>query len=582
MKTHRKHWSWISGILILSLSLLFISFPSRNSEAAEGDSPECEQAQCFLGVLFDLLRLQNAITKPVGPNQPVEWSQGPDTPDLPPDERPPNIIVILADDMGFNDVSYYNGGAADGSLQTPGIDSIATQGVVFSNGYASHATCAPSRAAIMTGRYPTRFGYEFTPMPDGTANIFELMNKCNTDPLPTDVYADIANSNPPAREQGVPSSEIFISEKLKEVGYHTVHIGKWHLGNADEMRPQDKGFDESLAMAGPLYLPEDSPDVVNDYTEFSPLIRRQWETGTYASVFNGGQRFEPNGYVTDYYSDEAVKVIDANRNRPFFLFLAHWGVHSPLQAKREDYDALSHITDHRLRVYAAMILALDRGVGRVMDALVQNGIDNNTLVIFTSDNGGAATIGLPDINDPYRGFKATFFEGGTHVPYFMRWPKMITGGMTYSHPISHLDIFATAAAAAGVSLPTDRPMDSVDLLPYVTGVNPDVPHQTLFWRNGYYQVVLSRDSGTGEFWKMQVSDRPDKVWLYNLTTDPTEQANVAASNSAKVTELQALLDAYNAEQVDPLWESFIEGPFRIDKTFADEMLETDEHVYWMN
>jgi len=572
MKTHRKNWSWVSGILILSLSLLFISFPSRNSEA-QGDSPECEQAQCFLGVLFDLLRLQK---EPVGPNQPVVWSQGPDTPDLPPDERPPNIIVILADDMGFNDVSYYNGGAADGSLQTPGIDSIATQGVVFSNGYASHATCAPSRAAIMTGRYPTRFGYEFTPMPAQTANIFELMMKCNTDPLPADVDVNIANSNPPPAEQGVPPSEIFIAEKLKEAGYHNVHIGKWHLGGADGMRPQEQGFDESLLMAGSLYLPENSPDVVNDYTEFSPLITRQWNTGTYASILNGGQRFEPNGYVTDYYTDEAVKVIEANKNRPFFLYLAHWGVHSPLQAKKADYDALSHIADHRLRVYAAMIGALDRGVGQVMDALEDNGIDNNTLVIFTSDNGGSTEIGLPEINAPYRGWKLTFFEGGTHVPYFMRWPKMIPGGSTYSHPISHLDIFATAAAAAGASLPTDRPMDSVDLLPYVTGVNSNMPHDTLFWRNGYYQCVLSNG------WKMSVSERPNKVWLYDLSVDPNETNNLADANPAKVAELQGLFDAHDADQVDPIWDSFIEGPCRIDKTRADEMLETDEHVYWLN
>ncbi len=600
MKLSQKKCSWLSGILILSLSFISVAFLACNKEADDqdvkinttvsksvmnrsinafgtGETLECAQAQCFLSLLIDLIvPIQNAINDPIGPNQEVEWSQGPDIPDSPSDDRPPNIIVILADDMGFNDVSYYNGGAADGTLQTPGIDSIATQGVAFNNGYASHATCAPSRAAVLTGRYPTRFGYEYTPMVDSQATIVDLLDKCRTDPYPTLIDMNIANALPPFEELGVPPSEVTIAEKLKEAGYHTVHIGKWHCGRDNGMAPEDQGFDEALNMTGMLYLPEDSPDVVNAKCDFSPIDSMVWGTARYASQYNGGPWFEPNGYLTDYYTDEAVKVIEANKNRPFLLYLAHWGIHNPLQTKKEDYDALSHIKDHRLRVYAAMIRALDRGVGRVMDALVDNGIDNNTLVIFTSDNGGAGYIGLPDVNHPYRGWKCTFFEGGTHVPYFMRWPKMISGGMTYDHPVSHTDIFATAAAAAGVSLPDDRTIDGVDLLPYVTGVNPDEPHDTLFWRNGYYQVVLS------DGWKMSVSDMPDKIWLYDLTVDPTETMNLADTNALKVEELQGPLDTHNADQVDPMWDSFIEAPFMIDKTSAEEMLETDEIIYWLN
>jgi arylsulfatase A-like enzyme len=327
-----------------------------------------------------------------------------------------------------------------------------------------------------------------------------------------------------------------------------------------------------------------------------------WANGQYAARFNnspspdpsydGGQIFEPNGYLTDYYTDEAIKVIEANKNRPFFLYLAHWAPHSPLQAKKADYDAIvqayPEITDHRLRVYMAMIKALDRGVGRVMQALQDNGIDNNTLVIFTSDNGGAPYLGLPDINQPYRGWKITLFEGGTHVPFFMRWPKVITGGTTYDNPVAHIDLFSTAAAAAGVPLPGDRVIDGVDLVPYVTGADTGIPHDTLFWRSGFYQVVLSRDSGTGEFWKMQRSEHPPdlglpvQIWLHNLALDPTEQTNLAASNPAKVAELQALLDDHNAAQAPTLWPSVLSAPIAVDKTQEEAILETDEYIYWQN
>jgi arylsulfatase A-like enzyme len=342
------------------------------------------------------------------------------------------------------------------------------------------------------------------------------------------------------------------------------------------MRPEDQGFDDSLYMAGTLYLPEDSPQVVNSKQDFDPIDKMVWAAGQYAVQFNGSKSFEPNGYTTDYYTDEAIKVIEANKHRPFFLYLAHWGIHNPLQAKKEDYNALSHIKDHRLRVYAAMIRAVDRSVGRVMKALKENGIDKNTLVVFTSDNGGADYLGLPDINKPYRGWKLTLFEGGTHVPFFARWPKRIPKGLRYDKPVSHIDIFSTAAAVANAPLPTDRKIDGVNLMPYITGALKGEPHNVLFWRQGYYQGVLAKG------WKMMVSDRPDKVWLYHLTKDPNEQTNLADQYPKKVAELQALLDAHNAEQAEPLWPCVIEGPIRIDKTSADPLDENDEYIYWPN
>jgi arylsulfatase A-like enzyme len=233
-------------------------------------------------------------------------------------------------------------------------------------------------------------------------------------------------------------------------------------------------------------------------------------------------------------------------------------------------------------VYMAMIKAVDRSVGAVMQALVDNDIDNNTLVIFTSDNGGAPYVGLPEINQPYRGWKLTFFEGGVHVPFFMRWPKEIAAGTVYDKPVAHVDLFSTAAAAAGVSVPGDRVIDGVDLLPFVKGVDTGYPHDTLFWRSGDYQVVLKRDTVTGDYWKMQVHDMPDKIWLYNLAVDPLEQNNLADTHPTRVAEMQAALDGYNAEQVDSIWPSALSGPVMVDKTQDEDMHVDDEYVYWQN
>ena len=205
-------------------------------------------------------------------------------------------------------------------------------------------------------------------------------------------------------EMGMPPSEITIAELLAEQGYHTAHIGKWHLGDTNGMAAYEQGFAESLLMASGLYGRLDDENVIQARQDFDPIDRFLWAAMKYAVRFNDGALFEPPKYLTDYYTDEAIKVIEANRDRPFFLYLAHWAPHTPLQALREDYDALSDIELHRERVYAAMIRALDRGVGRVMEALEANGLDDNTLVMFTSDNGGAGYLGLPDVNEPYRGW----------------------------------------------------------------------------------------------------------------------------------------------------------------------------------
>ena len=284
----------------------------------------------------------------------------------------------------------------------------------------------------------------------------------------------------------------------------------------------------------------------------------------------------PAGYLTDYYTDEAVKVIEANKDRPFFLYLAHWAPHTPLQATREDYDALSHIEDHKLRVYAAMIRALDRGVGRVLEALERNGLEDDTLVIFTSDNGGAHYIGVPEVNRPYRGWKITFFEGGIRVPYFVKWPRRVPAGTMRSEMVHHFDIYATAAAAAGVAMPSDREMDGVDLVPFARGEATGVPHRTLFWRTGHYQAARV------DQWKLQVNDRIDRPWLFDLAADPTEQTNIARLQPKMAKALQELLDDHNAEQATSSWPSRIEMAVNIDKTLLDPDEQDDAYIYWPN
>ncbi|MEC8546227.1 MAG: sulfatase-like hydrolase/transferase [Pseudomonadota bacterium] len=507
------------------------------------------------------------------PNRPVNWEDGGTWQGN--GERPPNIVVILTDDMGFNDVSMYGGGL----IETPHIDALADEGVLFANGYAGSAVCSTSRAMLLTGRYSTRFGFEFTPAPNAFGPILRQLT--HVDPMPRkfrfpESQKDTTGNDLPFAARGLPPEEITLAEELRQSGYRTLHIGKWHLGRDPLLRPVAQGFDESLMMEGGLYLPVDSPDVANARNEFAVLDKVQWEIMSYAVSFNNSDRFEPDSYLTDYFTDEAVKAIAANKDQPFFLYLAHWGLHTPVQATRQDFEAVGdNFPNHRTRVYAGMIRAIDRSVGRVMQALKDNGIDDNTLIIFTSDNGGANYIGMPDINKPYRGWKLSFFEGGTHVPFVMRWPNRLKGGTTYPHAISHLDIMPTALGAASLS-PQAELIDGVNLLPHLSGQITARPHDSLIWREGHYQAILS------DGWKMQRSASPKMVRLFNLEQDPFEKSDLSAARAEKVAELSRLLDAHNNRQADPMWPSNVEIPIWIDKSLADQPTLDDEFIYWPN
>ena len=513
---------------------------------------------------------------PREPNHPVPWQAGPAQAEKPLGQRPPNVIVILADDMGINDVSTNGGGHTHEGVPTPAIDSIARDGVNFANGYAGAAVCTVSRAAMLTGRYPWRFGVEFTPTPGAMSRVAGLLYADPNRPTPVLVDQKLASGVKDFNELGMPPSEVTMAEALKTRGYHTVHIGKWHLGSTPDMRPTNQGFDETLFMESGLHLPEDSPDAVNSKQDFDPIDKFLWPNMRFAVSYNGGKWFEPAKYLADYYTDEAIKVIDANQNRPFFMYLAHWGVHSPLQANKADYDALSNIPDHRRRVYAAMVKSIDRSVGRILQALRDKGLEDNTIVVFTSDNGAPGYIGIPDVNKPYRGWKLTQFEGGIRVPYVAKWPSHIAPGLRYTSPVSNIDIMPTVLAASGAALPSDRPIDGVNLLPYLRPGAGAQPGRALFWRDGSYQAM--QEGG----WKLIKAERPRKDWLFNLNVDPTERNNLANSEPQRLAQMNQRLAQHNAGMPAPLWPTFIQLPIYIDKTLDQPVGPNDEYAYWNN
>ena len=524
-------------------------------------------------IIWALPTVVNFIN-PVQDNIPTNWPEGP-LERLDQNDSRPNIILILADDMGYNDISLHNGGAADGTLKTPHIDSLAKNGVWFNKGYAANATCAPSRASIMTGRYATRFGFEFTPVPDLGQLVVRWLAEEDDDDLRARIDNEIARNLPSFMDQGMPSDQITIAEILKSQGYYTAHIGKWHLGHSAGMSPLDQGFDDSLSLAGAYYLPEDHPDVVNAKFETS-IDKMVWSGSQYAARFNGGDYFAPDKYVTDYYTDEAIKVIEKNKNRPFFLYLSHWAIHNPLQAIRSDVDQMSHMSGHNLKVYSGMIRALDRSVGEIIKTLKELNIYGRTLIFFTSDNGGANYIELEDINKPFRGWKISFFEGGIRVPFILSWPDQIDPGLKFDKPVHHFDIFSTIASAANVPIPMDIKIDGVDLMPYIKGEKIANPHQTLFWRSGNHQAVLH------ENWKYLVSKKEGTKWLFNTELDPLEINNLININPKKTSQIENLLVTLNSEQADPLYPSSTELPVLIDKYDGQVIEDADEYIYWSN
>ena len=508
---------------------------------------------------------------PIGKNVSVNWEKGPEKRT----NSKPNVIVILVDDLGFNQISSYGGGMANGNFKTPNIDKLAKDGILCTNGYSSSAVCSPSRASLLTGRFPTRFGFEFTPT---TSSFMKGIKAFGKKQIVEGIYHKESESDMiEIKDMGLPQSELTIAEVLKPQGYHNIHIGKWHLGHSEKFLPRKHGFDESLRMdQGSLFLPENDPNVINAKLDFDPIDKLLWGNLPYAVNFNEGPRMKPKGHLTDYLTNEAVKVIELNKNRPFFMYMAYWAVHSPLQAKKEDYEKLSYINNHEERVLAAMVMSVDRGVGKIRKALEDNGIDKNTIIVFTSDNGAPGYIGLPDLNKPYRGWKLTHFEGGVHIPFIVNYPNKIPAGQIYNGRVSNMDIFSTFSEIAGLKPTKDIEIDGVNILPYLTGEIQGEPDRILFSKSGSLSFLIK------EGWKLQIDFIQNKKWLFNLNNDPNEKINLASINLEKLKELEKLLNSKIKEQAKPIWPNLLSWPIFIDKTLNQKKSNLDEYTYWAN
>ena len=482
---------------------------------------------------------------PVGPTQDIVWDVGPQTADTPVVERPPNIIFIVLDDLGINDLSTFGGGVAGGRVPTPNIDALATEGALFTQAYSGSGTCAPSRAMLMTGRYPTRTGFEFTPTPPGMSRILStIANGQDRGALPPmDFNREADAAQLPYDDMGLPGEEVTIAELLRGQDYSTTHIGKWHLGRNADMRPTAQGFDQSLLMHSLLYDAEDSPDTVNAKLEFDPIDQFLWARGQFAASFNMGEPFTPGGYLTDWWTDESLRVIEANRHRPFFLYLAHWGVHTPLQATREDYEAVGDISPHRLRVYAAMLRALDRSVGRIVAKLEEEGLADNTIVVLWSDHGWKL--------GEYRGWgKMTNYEIDARVPMIISARGMRaqfpTAGQRTDQLAELLDLFPTLCEMAQIATPDF--VDGKSLVPVLKDVNVAVHDHSVsqyYRRNdgnavmGYsirtmtHRMIEWREFKTGELVVRE---------LYDHRTDHSETTNlIDTAPESLVEELATLL-----------------------------------------
>lgn len=419
----------------------------------------------------------------------------------------PNVIVIITDDQGYRDVGF--NGSRD--IPTPNIDRIAREGVRFTRGYVAFPVCAPSRAGLLTGRYPFRFGFDRNP-----------------------------NGDPADPRGGVPRSETLLSDVMKGAGYTTKAIGKWHIGTHATLRPRARGFDEfyGFVEGGHRYFPE---DIRQERLEDSKKIY-DWY---YSKLIDNGTPVGFSKYLTEELSDRAVEFVDrmARADKPFFLYLAYNAPHAPLQATPKYLDRFAHIKNPQRRTYAAMVSAVDDGVGQLLARLDQLGIAEDTVVWFLSDNGGVIdrSTGEPPAadNGPLRGGKSQLFEGGVRVPFAMRWPRRLKGGADYTRPVSSMDIFGTLAGE--LQLAPARPLDGVNLMPWLAGGKSGDPHPALFWRK-WDQKQLAMVAGD-----IKYVSTPDGKAAFNLRTDVAEANNIAPKNAAVVEKLDRLVNGWNAQ-----------------------------------
>lgn len=431
--------------------------------------------------------------------------------------KSPNIIIILADDLGYADVGF--NGCLD--IPTPGIDRIASNGVVCTNGYVSFAVCGPSRAGLITGRYQDRFGF--------SRNIL-LAPKDST--------------------MGIPPGEETLAALLKRAGYKTGILGKWHLGAHPSQHPNVKGFDEFFGFleGGHRYLPKEWD--LNDITE----AKSQYDGYRTKMIRNNGI-VEETEYLTDALSREAVDFVKRNSSQPFLLYLAYNAPHAPMQATEKYLARFSSIVDEKRRTYAAMVSAVDDGVNNLLNTLKYLKLEENTIVFFLSDNGGPTDVNA-STNKPLRGNKGDFYEGGIRVPFAVQWKGVLEAGTKYHQPVISLDIFSTMAAL--VKMKPKNEIDGVNLIPFLTGKKPGAPHDALFWRGS-----------NSEKWAVRTPD--DKMviinaaaQLYDSKIDIGETNNLLEINPQKAQQLQYMLNQWKKLLIPPAFLGLLE-----DKKYSE-------------
>ncbi len=445
----------------------------------------------------------------------------------------PNVILILADDLGYGELS------CQGNTQIPTthIDSIAGSGIRFTNGYVTAPNCSPSRAGLLTGRFPTRFGYEFNPT--GTQN---------EDP-----------------SIGLPVEQSTIADRLRLAGYVTGIVGKWHLGGTAAYHPSRRGFDEFFGFTheGHFYVPDPWRGVTSMLRRKNlpggGQGRRSFGNVTYNTemrqqepaydannpILRGSQPITEPAYLTDVWTREAVDFIGHHRDKPFFLYVAYNAVHSPLQATNEYMKKFSKIDDLQRRIFAAMLSNLDDSVGAVLQKVRYEGLENDTIVVFLSDNGGP-TRELTSSNLPLRGGKGQMYEGGIRVPFMISWPGHLPTSKLYHEPISSVDLFASILKIAGEQ--ADPQFDGVDFVPYLVGARKGRPHEALYWRQGLNTAFRVGD------WKLLRQGLNETLgeWeLYNLHDDISETNNLAASRPDMLKELLSRWNMLDAEMIKP-------------------------------
>ena len=479
-------------------------------------------------------------------------------------EKKPNIIILLADDLGKYDISLYGGK----STPTPQIDSLAASGVTFTDGYVSSSICSPSRAGLLTGRYQERFGHEYQPgdrYPKNNLEYYAFKYLINTNSWRLNQKIEYPNEASIAT-QGLPQSEITFADLAKKQGYATAIIGKWHLGHNKGFFPLDRGFDYHYGFyqAFSLYTPEDdNPDIINhhhkDFTD-----KMIWGNGRVGigQIRRDTTIIKDKAYLTETFADEAEAFIDKNKTKPFLLYVPFNAPHTPFQVRKKYYDRFPNVKDENKRVYFAMISALDDAIGRIVAKVKKEGLEENTLIIFASDNGGADYT-FATTNAPLKGGKFSHFEGGINVPFALSWKGKIKPHTVYKTPVSSLDIFSTIAAVTHSGLPKDRVYDGVDLISTVN--NNTEAHKNLYWRSGDAKAIRSGD------WKLIISGKTHEEWLYNLANDKSETTDLAQKNPAKVKELHAALQNWQKGLVKPLWPNltYYEFDFGKQKYFVD-------------